>query len=747
MRMMSELRRMGLWALGAALIVAPAAWGQNEHAQKADVPKSETKPAEQPAPGAANPTADKAAEAAPAGQAEAVGPPGDANIVAVEATHDFGEIWSGNKIDHTFEVKNTGTSILKINKVKPSCGCTVAKQYDKEIAPGATGKIPISIDTTRLQSRITKTISVESNDPDEATMRLTVTGTVNQRVSIEPNNGGTFGRVKPNELLKRTLTLKNNTETPVELTLKNATTGAFKAELKEIEKGKVYEMAVETVPSTYENEYNRGQFELGTNIADQAVVSVPVNVYVLPAVEVTPPEVIIPAPQPTVRKQPVAVTFNTEETHKVLAANIDAENVKVEVSERRPNNYTVELELPPNYVPPSGGHKLTIKTDYEKQKEIVVNLSPKKLPPPTPPQGPPPVMTLLGKPAPSATFRTSDEKMIATDDRGSASFYMFYASWCGYCKKALPSLHEYAKEFGDKGVRFVGVSQDTLVEDGNDPEANPRAKTKEFVVDQWKGFNPAFPVAFDPDKAGSTQFKVSGFPTMFLVGKDGNVERVYVGIGAITDGTMKKDFEMAAKGEKLPPQPVAAPAAPAATAQRPAQQLEGQPAPAAKFATADGQSYTLVEDGKTTVAMFYASWCGFCKKALPILQTMSTEMAGQPVRFVAVSLDSLVEDGADPAVDKKAKKKEEVVKQFTDMGVTFPQAFDPEKAGSNLFKVQSFPTLFLIDGKGKINKVYMGAGAAMDGSLKKDIEAAMKGGEKADAGGTPEVKLAADAPK
>ena len=121
---------------------------------------------------------------------------------------------------------------------------------------------------------------------------------------------------------------------------------------------------------------------------------------------------------------------------------------------------------------------------------------------------------------------------------------MFYASWCGYCKKALPLIDAMAKEYADKPVRFAAVSLDTLVEDGVDPQKNKRAKTRDYVVNQFKNMGiSSVNQAFDPAKAGKTKYKATSFPTMFLTDKTGKIAKVYIGGKAVNDGTLKKDIE------------------------------------------------------------------------------------------------------------------------------------------------------------------------------------------------------------
>jgi len=324
-------------------------------------------------------------------------------------------------------------------------------------------------------------------------------------------------------------------------------------------------------------------------------------------------------------------------------------------------------------------------------------------------------MNLLGKPAPKATFELADGSgsLAIHESDNEVTFAFFYASWCGYCKKALPMVEEMRKEYDGKPVRFAAISQDTFKSEG---ATGSRAKTKDEVRQQWKDFGFGLSQYFDSSSAGRNQFFVQSFPTMFLIDQKGTVGRVYLGITAVNDGSLKKDIDTLLAGEKLPAQ-ATAPARTAKRRVRPATKLAGQPVPEATFELAEGGTFkTTSTDDKVTFAMFYASWCGFCKRALPKLSEMSESYKDKPVRFVGVSLDTIVEQ-EDPK-NRRAKTKEYVVQQWADLGVKFPQAFDVAKAGNTKFKVQSFPTMFLIGKDGLVEQVYVGGGGVNDGSGK-----------------------------
>ncbi|MEM8901287.1 MAG: DUF1573 domain-containing protein [Bacteroidota bacterium] len=75
---------------------------------------------------------------------------------------DFGTVAQGEKLTHTFYFENTGSVALKIEKVKPSCGCT-ATDYSKEaILPGEKGQVTISYDAKKA-GVFTKSVTIFSN--------------------------------------------------------------------------------------------------------------------------------------------------------------------------------------------------------------------------------------------------------------------------------------------------------------------------------------------------------------------------------------------------------------------------------------------------------------------------------------------------------------------------------------------------------------------------------------------------------
>jgi thiol-disulfide isomerase/thioredoxin len=66
----------------------------------------------------------------------------------------------------------------------------------------------------------------------------------------------------------------------------------------------------------------------------------------------------------------------------------------------------------------------------------------------------------------------------------------------------------------------------------------------------------------------------------------------------------------------------------------------GDRPPALQFRTMDGETPNWADlAGKAVVLDFWATWCGPCLKAIPHLNALVDEFAGQPVRFISVTYE------------------------------------------------------------------------------------------------------------
>ncbi len=88
--------------------------------------------------------------------------------------HDFGDVYEGEKVEHLFSFKNTGTGTLVIQNVLSTCGCTAPEWPKEPIEAGIEGKIRIVFNSKGKIGRQNKVITVRSNSRD-GDVRLFIT--------------------------------------------------------------------------------------------------------------------------------------------------------------------------------------------------------------------------------------------------------------------------------------------------------------------------------------------------------------------------------------------------------------------------------------------------------------------------------------------------------------------------------------------------------------------------------------------
>ena len=93
-------------------------------------------------------------------------------------TIDFGKVKQGKVLTHVFMFTNEGDSTLSIKRVRTSCGCTAVLLKNKEVAPGKTGELKVTFNTRGYANKVSKYIYIDSNDPGQPSIRLTVSALI-----------------------------------------------------------------------------------------------------------------------------------------------------------------------------------------------------------------------------------------------------------------------------------------------------------------------------------------------------------------------------------------------------------------------------------------------------------------------------------------------------------------------------------------------------------------------------------------
>ena len=118
-------------------------------------------------------------------------------------------------------------------------------------------------------------------------------------------------------------------------------------------------------------------------------------------------------------------------------------------------------------------------------------------------------------PAPEFSFETFDgDELSLSGLRGKVVMVDFWASWCPPCRREAPVLAAVYREYDPEAVEFVGV-------DIWDDEKDARAYLERYGVTYPNGLDVGGVIAID--------FGVTGIPEKYLIDRDGQVQRKFVG--------------------------------------------------------------------------------------------------------------------------------------------------------------------------------------------------------------------------
>jgi len=98
-------------------------------------------------------------------------------IALSQSNFDFGNIKKGDKVNHVYEITNTGKNPLVISEVKPGCGCTAPEFTKEPILPGKKGKITLSFDSSNFDGSVNKFADVFAN-VEKSPIKLTFTANI-----------------------------------------------------------------------------------------------------------------------------------------------------------------------------------------------------------------------------------------------------------------------------------------------------------------------------------------------------------------------------------------------------------------------------------------------------------------------------------------------------------------------------------------------------------------------------------------
>jgi peroxiredoxin len=155
----------------------------------------------------------------------------------------------------------------------------------------------------------------------------------------------------------------------------------------------------------------------------------------------------------------------------------------------------------------------------------------------------------------------------------------------------------------------------------------------------------------------------------------------------------------------------------AAAGSAPGMLSAGTPAPDLQW-TLNGEPGSLrAEQGHPVLLAFVATWCPHCQAEVAVLNKIQDRFAAQGLEVIGVSASPMGMDGRSRA---SLGDMEVFVRRHN---ARYPHLYDAGLVGAQRYGVRSFPTLYVIDGRGTIR--YAQSGEVGEEELARAVQAAL----------------------
>jgi len=108
---------------------------------------------------------------------------------------------------------------------------------------------------------------------------------------------------------------------------------------------------------------------------------------------------------------------------------------------------------------------------------------------------------------------------------------------------------------------------------------------------------------------------------------------------------------------------------------------------------------------------FWASWCGPCRKSLPLYEEMQKQFPPEKFEIVAINLD---------------EDRNDAIRFLEKHPVSYKILLDPAGTTASQWQVQAMPTSFLLDVDGKIIKVWAGFTASHLEEIQNEVRTSLQ---------------------
>ena len=283
-------------------------------------------------------------------------------LVIDEPHFDFGEQHNNQSIEHTFVLRNEGTSTLQITNIRSSCGCTVGHVSSHNLLPGESGKISANYNLRGRQGPQRSVLTLETNDPSNPRAQMTMGGVAVQELQVRPNRVF-HGQIHTGQKSVRQIEIIGLEEHPFEIKDIESDTEWVSARALDSGPSHYYRIDIET-RAPQEVGVFQNMVRIHTTHPKFPVIEVPVNAQIAGALSYAPNTISLLAGQETPVTRYVVVRPGAVQEFEITEVVPPEDDIRVQILNMPNQGYRIQLT---NLLPSEklAGSNLRIHTNVE----------------------------------------------------------------------------------------------------------------------------------------------------------------------------------------------------------------------------------------------------------------------------------------------------------------------------------------------------------------------------------------------
>lgn len=280
-------------------------------------------------------------------------------IVLEKVLYDFGEIGPGTKQSAKFRFKNAGTTPLKITLVRVCCG-VVARgvKAGQQYKPGQSGVLELDYQAGAQPGAVRRRIYLQSNDPLQGTVTITIKATIARRVEHTPTSLKLF--LKQDNAGAKDITLTSLDGKPFSIKGFKATANAITVQFDPAAEGTSFVLKPQADMEKLAKNL-RGQISI--DLTHPECKNVRILYDVLAEFTVSPPQIMLfdlKAGRPMQRE--IWILSNYQDDFEIESVSSQKGTIKLVEKKKVDKRYQLKIELTP---PPVEGDRAVLSDKLE----------------------------------------------------------------------------------------------------------------------------------------------------------------------------------------------------------------------------------------------------------------------------------------------------------------------------------------------------------------------------------------------